>query len=110
MLSPEYIEEQNFLAAKRASEEKKTPFVVWPGDSRHMPPFPFPYIGDYVPDGWEKVDEYFVDSSGLGVEGEGALTGNQFRRIVEEFAGQNYGFAITSAGQFQVYVGLYKKN
>jgi len=90
--------------AGKAMSEGKEPFVVKDKTALKMP-FPFPYIGDYVPDGWEKTNEYFVDSSGFGSEGESAMTIRQFMQKVRN----GYGYAITSAGQFQVYVSEFKK-
>ena len=55
--------------------------------------------------GYILKNEYFVDSSGFGQEGEGALTFNQFLGKVK--AGLYYG--IIEAGQFQVYIGEYIK-
>lgn len=55
--------------------------------------------------GWKKVKEYFVDSSGFGSESEPALTPKQFVAKVKE----GFGYAIVSEGQFQVYVGEFKK-
>jgi hypothetical protein len=61
--------------------------------------------------GYELVKNLFVDSSGLGADDEPALTGSQFEREVTELLNEHgtlYAF-ITDAGQFQVYVGLFKK-
>ena len=63
-----------------------------------MPPFPFPNIGSHRPKGWKVMNVYFVDSSGLGREGEGALTARQFMERLK--VGRAY--AITEEGQFQV--------
>ncbi len=52
---------------------------------------------------FEEINRFFVDSSGWGIEGEAALTINQFLEKVK--AGKYY--AIIEAGQFQVYVGEY---
>jgi len=62
-------------------------------------------IGNKTPLGYEEVEEYFVDSSGFGQPGEPALTFGQFLLNVK--AGFYYG--IKKAGQFQVYIGEYKK-
>lgn len=55
--------------------------------------------------GYKLVDTYFVDNSGFGSESELALTFNRFLTKVK--AGYFYG--IREAGQFQVYIGEYKK-
>lgn len=62
--------------------------------------------------GYELIQELFVDSSGFGADDEPALTQNRFMnelsRIIAENNGRVYA-TITNAGQFQVYVGLFKK-
>jgi len=105
MLSLEQIEAEAREAVKRAAKKNLTPFIVEKEDLDNMPPFPFPFLGDYVPKGWKQTKEYFVDSSGFGKEGEPALSVSQFtdRLIVGR------GYAITQMGQFQVYVGEYTK-
>lgn len=55
--------------------------------------------------GYELTQEFFVDNSGFGSEGESALTAGQFLKKVK--AGFYYG--ITDIGQFQVYIGEFKK-
>jgi len=55
--------------------------------------------------GYELVNEYFVDNSGFGSDGEPAYTASEFLRQVK--GGLYYG--ITNIGQFQVYVGEFKK-
>ena len=71
-----------------------------------LPRLPFPYLGDYVPKGWRQIDECFVDSSGMSAEDEPAMT---VRRFIEDEVAKHpgHGWAITSAGQFQVYIARY---
>lgn len=103
MYSLETIQAMNAEAEEEAREYGLEPYEITEGEVDKFPPFPFPKLGDYVPAGWERVDEFFVDSSGWGSEGEPALTVEQFKdKLV---AGR--GYAITSEGQFQVYVGEY---
>lgn len=52
---------------------------------------------------FEEVDEHFVDSSGFGKEDEVAMTPDEFLKKVKK--GKYY--AITSIGQFQLFVGEY---
>lgn len=111
MMSLSTIRDMQAEAAERAAEEGMVPFVTWPEDLariRAEQRFPFPFIGDYVPRGWTLEDTYFVDASGFGEPGEPAMTAEQFMRVLEEFVGS--GWAITEAGQFQVYVGRYSKS
>lgn len=114
MMSLQAIQAESASAARKAAREKKTPFMLWPQDVARMkteiadgrlPAIPFPFIGSYVPKGWREVERYFVDASGFGREGEPALTVRQFVEKLEP----DYGYAITEAGQFQVYVGKFEK-
>lgn len=61
--------------------------------------------------GYELITELFVDSSGWGQPDELALTGNQFERELTNLLtehGELYA-TLTGVGQFQVYVGLFKR-
>ena len=61
--------------------------------------------------GYELIEELFVDSSGFGIESEPALTVDSFENKIQSLLNE-YGkltAKITMAGQFQVYVGLFKK-
>ena len=115
MLSLEYIEQKSREAAIEAAQEKKHPFIIEAEDIGHLPPFPFPQLGDYLPDGWQRVElneedrgvyfnAYFVDSSGLSSPDEPALLVGEFIDLLEV----GYGYAITEVGKFQVRVGKYK--
>ncbi|MCI0410497.1 MAG: hypothetical protein L0191_18375 [Acidobacteria bacterium] len=107
MMDPELIRDLARKAAAHAARAGKVPFVIEAEDLTALKGgrrgFPFPFLGAHVPEGWIKVREYFVDGSGFGAPGEPALTVTQFveRLIVGR------GYAITRAGQFQVYVGEY---
>lgn len=103
MLSLDQIRAIAREATERACQQNLTPYPIWEEDLANMPPFPFPFLGDYVPKGWEKVGEFFVDSSGLGMPNELALTAYQFLEKIKV----GRGYAITEAGEFQVYVGEY---
>ena len=59
--------------------------------------------GDIV--GYKKVNEYFVDNSGLGDRGEPAYIFSDFLSQVKA----GFYYSITRQGQFQVYVGEYVK-
>lgn len=111
MMSLSTIRQMQAEAAESAAAEGKTPFVTWPEDLARIRVegrFPFPFLGDYVPQGWTLQETYFVDATGMGLESEPALTVDQFLRVLEEFVGQ--GWAITEAGQFQVYVGRFTRD
>lgn len=99
-------------AAARAAQEDLQPYVPFDrAEILRYPPFPFPSIGDYVPDGWELVETLFCDSSGLGAPGEPALTIAQLKRTLleHEAADKDYGYAIVEQGQFQIYLGVFKQ-
>jgi len=66
MFSIETIRGIQQEAAARAAEEDKTPFLIWEEDLATFPPFPFPFLGDYVPRGWKLDETLLVDSSGFG--------------------------------------------
>lgn len=61
--------------------------------------------------GYELIKEFFVDSSGWGCADEPAMLADRFvdelTKIVKEY-NQVY-TTITNAGQFQVYVGVFKR-
>lgn len=61
--------------------------------------------------GYELVEELFADSSGFGADNEMALSVSQFERRVQELLKEHGTLTakITDVGQFQVYVGLFKK-
>ena len=80
--------------------------------------YPFPYIGNAVPNGWWAAHdedagadlEFFVDSTGKGHDDEPALTWQHFTRELIGIYEQHpeYGYAITEAGPFQVYINAWK--
>ena len=59
----------------------------------------------FLPKGWTLEEVHFVDSSGFGRSGEGALTVDEFIKVVKP----GYGYVITGIGQFQVYISEFKK-
>ena len=65
-----------------------------------------PNIGSYEPPGWDLICSYFVDKSGFGSEGEPALTIDQFFAEIKK----GLAYAIVEEGQFQVYVGEFKRS
>ena len=106
MFGLETIKTMNKEKTKIAKDTKTEPYIIErETEKQNYPPFPFPNIGDYVPEGWEEVNTYFVDSSGVGTSDELALTTETFIEKLKV----GYGYAITEVGQFQVYVGEFKK-
>lgn len=84
-----------------------TPLEATPDSLRKIP-----NLGDYEPTTWWDLEErLFVDSSGFGLPGEPALTFDQFVRQAQEIVEERgpRGFAIVETGQFQPYVGVFKR-
>ncbi len=98
----------------RAAKAQRQPYVFYDAADlaryksrrRH---WPFPSLGSYRPGGWKLVDAIFCDSSGIGEEGEPALTRSQLWRRLEQDLDKGYGYAIIGVGEFQVYVGVFRK-
>ncbi len=115
MLSPVYIAKQNDIAAERAAKRESIPYLPfnidevnrWRG-SRGA--FPFPSIGNYVPEGYQRVEQLLCDSSGLGASNEPALTKTQLCDYIEQHIADNYSYAIGDVGQFQVNVNVFKRS
>jgi hypothetical protein len=84
MMSLETIRSMSQEARERAAAEGMVPYLVDEKDISAWKrgsglPLPFPFIGDYVPDGYEPEGEaLFVDTSGFGAPDEPALTLTQF--------------------------------
>ena len=121
MMSLQLIQQVSRDAAVKAAKQNKVPFTVeaedlaawrkgWLGGTARQKPFPFPFLGDYVPDGWRCTERtsLFVDSSGWGRDGEAALS---IRQLLMGPGGLSVGkaYAIIEAGQFQLHLGEYEK-
>lgn len=108
MMDIGYIQAINNDMASKAehlgTEPAQLPFPTVIEDLRSIP-----HLGGYVPDGWLRVNTYFVDSSGHGEEGEAALTFQQFVDVVGRTSPEDAstGWAIIEAGQFQVRIGQF---
>lgn len=100
MYDLETIKAMNRAAAKKARGKK--PYIA---KQDKDPDIRCPNFGDYRPVGYELVETYFVDNFGFGSENESALTFGQFLQKVKK----GFGYAIIEQGQFQVYVGEFKK-
>ena len=106
MYSGEIIKQFQADAAAKASKSHKVPYVIWPDDVGNLETLRrIPNLGDFVPDGWTEVERHFVDSSGFGEEGEAAMTPEEFADKLKV----GTGYALVSEGQFQVYVGEFKR-
>lgn len=110
MMSAEQIAYESDKAARVAARQGKRPYVPWNLEELDTyPPFPFPFIGSFSPPGWTEIDSAFVDSSGFGQDDEPALSASQFKHwlAAQLAAHPGVGFAVTAAGEFQVYVAAF---
>lgn len=115
MMSSEQMNRLADEAARRAKRNALKP-VAAPFSERNQ----IPFLGDYVPKGYRRIDApnqprpmgcaegyLFVHGSGWGAPGEPALTQDEFKAYCE--ANPNLLFGICEAGQFQVVVGVYER-
>ena len=116
MFTSETIVSLNAEAALAAAAKNLEPFIPW--DIREIETLgikllhQIPNIGSLdVSDAWEEIDTVMVDSSGVGTEGERALTAKGclefIKQQVQESASR--GFAIVSQGQFQIVLGVFER-
>lgn len=109
MMSLGQIQEMAREQAVSAAKSKKRPLVIEAEDDAARMLRSIPNLGSYIPEGWEETTRYFVDSSGFGdtadLAAHGCLSLNQ---LVEKVV-PGRGYAIVQEGQFQVYVGEFKK-
>jgi hypothetical protein len=112
MMDPSTIRALANKAAREARREGRLPYGFYDSDDVDTSMRDLPFLGSYVPKGYKLVTELFVDASGFGREDEPAFTFREFcQRIrcdIEQY-GNPYFYAIREAGQFQVYVGVYRK-
>jgi hypothetical protein len=112
MMSLEAIRHLNNQIALEAAERESVPYVPFnPEEVDYWPPIPFPNMGTFLPDGWERTETtWFVDTTGHGYESEMALTVERFKRQLRRYIADNpdHGFAIIEEGPFQVYVGAFR--
>ena len=113
MMSIEAIVALNDETAEQAALDSLLPFVPFSAaDVDRWPPFPFPSLGHYTPDGWERTENsWFVDKTGHGRASEPALTVDNFKRQLRAYIANNpgHGFAITEEGPFQVIVSAFRR-
>ena len=105
MLSLKQIRLESQRAARNAARNHREPYIYEAEDQDTFPPFPFPDIGSYRPKGWKLIDEFFVDSSGFGNEGERAMTVEKFLKVLKP----GRGYAIIEKGEFQLFVGEFEQ-
>jgi len=87
----------------KAKKQKLTPYIAQCDEDEGV--FKMPFMGYYLPKGFEVTGNlYFVDNSGFGRDGEGALTASQFLSKVKK----GFAYGIYEAGQSQVYIQEYR--
>ena len=110
------LQKINEEAVERCRKKKRlTPFVFRSINQLDgMPPFPFPMLGSGDdPEGWEyadkkwRVDHTGCDGSGLSFSAEGFR--DELRRFLRSKTLKNWGFGILEFGEFQLYVGAFRK-
>jgi hypothetical protein len=115
-MSLSQIQQINEEIAAEAAAERREPWVPWPQDIerwqeqvRHgiAPRIPFPNLGTYEPEGWELLEQFFVDSTGWDLHDAGgpAMSVAEFIDALEP----GYGYAIVEQGPFQVYIGKFQE-
>ncbi len=108
MMGIEHIQAMAEDAGLEAKTRGLEPYVY--GYSEEIStPFPFPHLGDYVPEGWELEERHFVDSSGMGDDNEPALTFRQFIKVILDRQEDGPGWAVLEVGQFQLWVGEFRE-
>ena len=111
MMGIEYIQALSNDAGVAARHQRLEPKVVADDPFLDEELRSIPNLGDYVPEDWELVKTHFVDASGMGEEGEPALTFDQFKtkvRTVIAYEVEIYGWGLVEQGQFQVYIGQFR--
>lgn len=121
MMSSEYIRQLADEAAERAKNDGREPqtFLGLGHDGIRSRMRSIPFLGNYVPEGWKRVelekprslacdDGYlFVDKCGMSAEDEPALTAGEFVDYI--YKHREFAYAIVEEGQFQVVVAGYER-
>lgn len=108
------IKRLNAEATERSTRRRAVPYVPTAAHRAELAKgnlsvTRIPFLGDYVPEGWEKKDDdRYVDISGFGSDNEPALSQRQFARSIADDP-EDTGYALTEHGQFQGYVASYRK-
>lgn len=114
MMGPEAIQAVNQEIAERAAADGKVPYVPWDGEEVRgwASGCPIPNLGYFTPDGWVRMNEsWFVDKTGMGQSDEPALTAEQFAEQAAQYFEEHgpVGFAIIEDGEFQAWVGAFRR-
>jgi hypothetical protein len=124
MMALETIRNQSRQATQRAAAVNRQPLAVEADDlvspqilKDHLAHMPL--LGDYTPKGFKEIDvrtvvpgyayeQFLVDGTGWGTEGEAALTLDEFFAKVQ-LLGPGYTYALGERGQFQINVRLFQR-
>ena len=112
MMSLEVIQYVNNDIARRAARHNLVPYVFnGPTEVDESQQFPLPNLGYYGPPGWQQVESWFVDKTGVGRDGEPALSQRQFKEVLRNYILQHptHGFAIVEESEFQVVIGAFAR-
>lgn len=96
----------------RPVEEGLVPYV--PSGTEELdgfPPFPFPVLGNIVPDGWELAGQRWLVQT-ENIDGDGlALTGDDFRRCLTGYICRNpgHGFAVVGEDDGEAVVAAFRR-
>ena len=101
MMSLESIKQTNREIHNRAKRLKRLPKIAR-FDSEKLEGIP--NIGGYRPKGFKLIEKLFVDKTGFDEDGP-AMSIAAFHRQIKE----GLGYAVIEEGQFQVYVGVFRK-
>jgi hypothetical protein len=76
--------------------------------------FNIPFLGDYIPAGWERTGEIgFVDTTGGAEQGDQAMPAFEFNRRIEKMLKDerngDIGFGVIEIGQTQALVAVYRQ-
>jgi hypothetical protein len=98
---------------RSAIDEAIVPYV--PSDADELdgcPPFPFPNVGNLVPDGWENVGQrWCVRKARHGGGDDAAMDCDEFRRSLRGYILRHpgHGFAITEDDDHWVVVSAFRR-
>lgn len=114
MWSAQTIQDIVEEAAQHARENRLTPQPVEEAlaYNKQTGRWNFPFLGDYVPKGWElneNIEPLFVDATGYDESGP-ALSLKEFTKRVESFvlARDHYALAVIEQGPMQVVIGVFQ--
>lgn len=111
MMSLASIHARNHQTERIAKHKRKKPVCIETLEQLEaMPPFPFPYLGNYCPPNYELVDKWFVDISGFGTDDEPALSSRRLCAKLRDTWNHHpeYCYAVISYDRFQGYLGVFR--